>query len=102
MKEALKEFSLFHVEMEPGDGLFFHCNLLHCSDQNNSELRRWVMISSFNKRLNNPVYKHCCPFYHPLDILPNSAIMECNKMVSDTDKEFIDPNDDGFASNNKT
>ena len=100
MKEALKAFSLIHVEMHPADALFFHCNLLHSSDQNNSELRRWIMISSFNKRRNNPVYKHCCPFYHPLNILPNSAIMDCDKMVSDVDKEFVAPFDDKFHSDN--
>ena len=39
IKEASKIFPLVYVQMEPGDALFFHCNLLHCSSQNNSELR---------------------------------------------------------------
>ena len=38
-----------HVEMEPGDALFFHCNLLHTSDQNRSDMRRWVLIASYNQ-----------------------------------------------------
>ena len=50
MREALKAFPLVYVEMEPGDALFFHCNLLHSSDQNNSDMRRWAMITSFNQR----------------------------------------------------
>ena len=54
MKEALKAFALIHVDMEPGDALFFHCNLLHRSDQNHSNQRRWAMITSFNQRRNNP------------------------------------------------
>lgn len=29
VEEAKKLFPLVHVEMEPGDTLFFHCNLLH-------------------------------------------------------------------------
>ena len=29
LKAALSHFSLEYVEMEPGDVLFFHCNLLH-------------------------------------------------------------------------
>src|SRR6056297_872993 len=34
MGPILERFELMHVEMEPGDGLFFHGNLLHRSDQN--------------------------------------------------------------------
>ena len=29
MAAALQMFDLVHVEMDPGDALFFHCNLLH-------------------------------------------------------------------------
>ena len=32
MKEALKVFTHVYVEMDPGDALFFHCNLLHSRD----------------------------------------------------------------------
>ncbi len=56
------------------------------------------MISSYNQRRNNPVYKHMCPFYHPLNMLPNSAIMECDiNKTSGIDKEFMDPKDDKSA-----
>ena len=33
---------LVHVEMEPGDALFFHSNLLHRSDQNRRDHPRWA------------------------------------------------------------
>jgi len=102
MREALKAFPLVYVEMEPGDALFFHCNLLHSSDQNNSDMRRWAMITSFNQRRNNPVIKHHHPFYHPLNMLPNSAIMECEKMASDMEKDFMNPSQDESAKKNKT
>ena len=29
LKYAKEKFPLVYVEMEPGDALFFHCNLLH-------------------------------------------------------------------------
>ena len=29
LKEAQEKFPLVYVEMDPGDALFFHCNLLH-------------------------------------------------------------------------
>lgn len=95
LKEAMKVCPRIYVEMNTGDALFFHCNLLHASDQNLSEDRRWVMITSYNKRKNGPVYKHHHSLYHPLNILPNSAILECEVNKSSTiDKKFMNPNDD--------
>src|SRR5947209_13465926 len=44
VEELLKRperFPLDYVEMNPGDALFFHPNLLHRSDQNRSEHPRW-------------------------------------------------------------
>ena len=58
--------SLVHVELEPGDALFFHCNLLHCSNQNNSDRRRWAFLIAFNRATNNPMIKHHHPMYTPL------------------------------------
>jgi len=52
---AISQFPLEYVEMEPGDVLFFHCNLLHSSSKNQSEMRRWVMITTMNKRMNSPI-----------------------------------------------
>ena len=93
LQEALKIFPHVYVEMTPGDALFFHCNLLHSSDQNNSDQRRWVMITSYNKKKNNPVLQHHHPFYHPLHMVANKAILEC-KTMSSVDKAFLDPNRD--------
>ena len=89
---AKKYFPLIYVELNPGDVLFFHCNLLHSSAPNESEMRRWVLISSFNKKLNDPMKEHFCPSYHPLNILPNSAILAYKKGQKSTiDKEFHTP-----------
>jgi len=90
-----------YVEMEPGDALFFHSNLLHTSDQNKSDMRRWVMISSYNQRRNSPEKVHHHPLYHPIHILPNSAIRECNNMNSTMEKDFMDPAKDKSASSLK-
>lgn len=51
---ATKRFELVHLEMEPGDAVFFHCNLLHRSDENKSEHRRWNFICSYNTVSNRP------------------------------------------------
>ena len=52
---ALEELERIHCELDPGDGLFFHCNTLHSSDQNRSPERRWTLICCYNAARNNPV-----------------------------------------------
>ena len=87
-----------YVEMEPGDALFFHCNVLHTSEQNKSDMRRWVMISSFNQARNNPTKEHHHPCYTHMDLLPNTAVHHCTNMNSTTDKMFMDPKTDKSAA----
>ncbi len=43
-----------YVELDPGDGLFFHSNLLHRSDQNKSPNPRWALICCYIARSNEP------------------------------------------------
>jgi len=74
--EVLKRFALVHVEMEPGDVLFFHANLLHRSAQNRSEHPRWSMICCYNAARNDPYKESHHPRYTPLKKLPDSAIKE--------------------------
>src|ERR1700756_3342085 len=66
--------TLDYVEMAPGDTLFFHCNLLHRSDQNRSEKPRWSMICCYNAARNDPFKEHHHPRYTPLVKVPDSAI----------------------------
>jgi ectoine hydroxylase len=74
--EILKRMPLVYVEMEPGDALFFHCNLLHRSDQNRSEHPRWSMICCYNAARNDPFKEAHHPRYTPLKVVPDSAIRE--------------------------
>jgi ectoine hydroxylase-related dioxygenase (phytanoyl-CoA dioxygenase family) len=67
---------LVYVEMEPGDALFFDCNLLHRSDQNKSEHPRWSMICCYNAARNDPYKESHHPRYTPLKVVPDSAIRE--------------------------
>jgi ectoine hydroxylase len=76
VKEAEKVLELVYVEMEPGDVLFFHANLLHRSDQNRSADPRWSMICCYNSARNNPYKEHHHPRYTPLVKVPDSAIRE--------------------------
>ena len=74
--ELLARFPLEYVEMAPGDGLFFHGNLLHRSDQNRSDHPRWSMICCYNAASNNPYKESHHPRYTPLSVVPDSRIRE--------------------------
>lgn len=76
VQEVLKRLPLVYVEMDPGDALFFHCNLLHRSDQNRSENPRWSMICCYNAARNDPYKESHHPRYTPLAKVPDSAIRE--------------------------
>jgi ectoine hydroxylase-related dioxygenase (phytanoyl-CoA dioxygenase family) len=54
LKAAVKRFEHAYVEMEAGDALLFHCNLLHRSDANDSDTYRWGYICSYNAVANAP------------------------------------------------
>jgi len=92
--EILKVLELVHVEMEPGDVLFFHPNLLHRSDRNKSEHARWSMICCYNAARNNPYKDSHHPRYTPLQKIPDSAILDAAKrrFSSDSsDSSWLDP-----------
>ena len=74
--EILKRMKLVYVEMEPGDGVFFHPNLLHRSDQNRSDHARWAMICCYNAARNDPYKDAHHPRYTPLTVVPDAAIKE--------------------------
>jgi ectoine hydroxylase-related dioxygenase (phytanoyl-CoA dioxygenase family) len=66
--EARRRHELVHCELSPGDALFFHGNLLHCSSRNESEYARWSLICCYNTRHNDPFItggRH--PNYSPLE-----------------------------------
>jgi len=91
--QAMKMFELVYVELQPGDALFFHSNLLHKSDQNVSDLRRYAFLIAYNRADNNPYKVHHHPQYVKLDKVPDSAIREC-KSKETKGKDFMDPKTD--------
>jgi hypothetical protein len=85
VREAEKRLELVYVEMDPGDVLFFHSNLLHRSDQNRSDNPRWAMICCYNAAHNDPYKEAHHPRYTPLQKVPDSAILEAGlKRFSDS------------------
>ncbi|XP_060067968.1 L-proline trans-4-hydroxylase-like [Ylistrum balloti] len=89
--EAIKKFCpLTYAEMEPGDALFFHCNLLHCSSANDSPDRRWAYLIAYNTKTNNPVVPHHHAQYTPIQKVPDSAVAECTNFTDFADKKFLE------------
>jgi ectoine hydroxylase len=98
--EVLKRKPLENVEMEPGDALFFHCNLLHRSDQNRSENPRWAMICCYNAARNDPYKESHHPRYTPLAVVPDEAIKQVGvKRFSDdaSDVAWLEDSADASA-----
>ncbi|XP_072032982.1 L-proline trans-4-hydroxylase-like [Amphiura filiformis] len=80
-----------NVEMEPGDAVFFHSNVLHTAPQNNSDSKRWVFIVGYNRADNSPAFNSPHPTYNPINMVDNSAIKECQKLVDFEGKKFYLP-----------
>jgi len=74
--ELTKRLELVYVEMEPGDAIFFHSNLLHRSDQNTSDKPRWSMICCYNAAKNDPYKDSHHPRYTPMSVVSDTAIRE--------------------------
>lgn len=86
--EAEKVLENVHVELSPGDAVYFHCNLLHRSDRNASPDPRWTLICCYNAARNNPYKESHHPRYTPLDKVPDAAIKQVGiKRFEDDDSD---------------
>ncbi len=72
--EMLKSLELVYAELDPGDGLFFHANVMHRSDQNRSDHRRWTVLFCYNAARNNPYMEHHHPQYTRLHKVSDDAV----------------------------
>jgi ectoine hydroxylase len=70
--------------MKAGDGLFFHCNTLHRSDQNRSPNRRWTLICCYNAARNDPYLDHHHPHYTPIEKVSDDAVRLAGAKHADT------------------
>ena len=100
VEKILERLELVYVEMEPGDTLFFHANLLHRSDQNRSNHPRWSMICCYNAARNDPYKESHHPRYTPLKKVPDEMILQAGlKRFTDSqgDADWLKPEDDKSA-----
>jgi ectoine hydroxylase-related dioxygenase (phytanoyl-CoA dioxygenase family) len=78
IEEARKRMELVYVEMNPGDTLFFHSNLLHRSDSNHSDFARWSLISAYNLISNRPFKGKNTSSYTSIEKVEDKMILETN------------------------
>lgn len=76
VNNALQTMDIVYVEIEPGDALVFHSNLLHRSEANLSDRPRWSVISCYNLQSNLAYNETSTSYKVPVDIVPDEAILE--------------------------
>ena len=97
VEKVLERLPLVHVEMTPGDALFFHPNTLHRSDRNASPDPRWSLICCYNARHNDPYKDSHHPRYTPLNKVDDRMIREVGvrRFADDpSDVAWLDPVED--------
>lgn len=72
---ALRSMEHVYVELQPGDALFFHSNLLHRSEANLSDKPRWSLISCYNRSTNPPYNEPHSSATTPLEAVSDDAMM---------------------------
>src|SRR5688572_13492761 len=76
VNNALQTMPLIYCELDPGDALIFHSNLLHRSEANLSDHPRWSIISCYCSQANLAYNETSTSWKTPVDVVPDEAILE--------------------------
>ncbi len=79
VQAAMQVMELVYVELEPGDTLFFHGNLLHKSDRNTSDYPRYSLISAYNRAGNRSFIDEPESSHLPIEKIGNDMIMKIGR-----------------------
>jgi ectoine hydroxylase-related dioxygenase (phytanoyl-CoA dioxygenase family) len=90
---ALKTMELVYCELQPGDALYFHSNLLHRSEANLSEYPRWSIISCYSSQSNLAYNETSTSWKTPVEIVSNDAILNW-KAESFSNADFLKKEND--------
>ncbi len=91
---ALKTMELVFVELNAGDALFFHPNLLHRSEANLSDKARWSLISVYNRSENIPYNEPSQSSTVPLQMVPDEALLQWETENINEDAHFLEKEKD--------
>ncbi len=90
---ALKTMDLIYCELDPGDALIFHSNLLHRSESNTSDKPRWSIISCYSSQSNLAYNETSTSWKVPVEVVPDEAILKW-KADSLAQADFLKKEDD--------
>ncbi len=76
LNNSLQVMELVDIELEAGDAIFFHTNILHRSDANLSSRPLWSIISCYSSQSNVPYSENLKTWDIPVRVVPNDAILE--------------------------
>jgi hypothetical protein len=89
VNHALAMLETIFVEIQPGDALFFHPNLLHRSEANLSDKPRWSIISCYNS-LSNPAFNDdSVSWKEPVKMVSDSALMNAGITGASANADFL-------------
>ncbi|TAE22708.1 MAG: phytanoyl-CoA dioxygenase family protein [Cytophagales bacterium] len=89
VEESKKYGKHLFMELEAGDVLFFHSNILHRSEANLSDRPRWSFISAYNLSTNVPFNEKSTACITPLETVPDEAVLQSALSSSGIGKEFL-------------
>lgn len=93
VEHALKTMELVYCNLEAGDVLFFHSNLLHRSEANLSEHPRWSLISCYNAQSNIAYSETSTSWRVPVNMVPDHALLAW-EATSFEDADFLKKEND--------
>jgi ectoine hydroxylase-related dioxygenase (phytanoyl-CoA dioxygenase family) len=86
---CLQTMEHIYVELQPGDALFFHSNLLHRSEGNLSDRPRWSLISCYNS-LSNPAYNDdSASWKEPVQVVTDEMLLESESIAASDEGDFL-------------
>ncbi|SEJ64917.1 Phytanoyl-CoA dioxygenase (PhyH) [Dyadobacter sp. SG02] len=89
---ALRTMEHVFVELNAGDALFFHSNILHRSEANLSDHARWSLISCYNRSTNIGYNESSssASSITPIDIVPDEALLTWDTAgLAESEADFL-------------
>ena len=91
---ALQTMEHSFVDLQAGDALFFHSNILHRSGPNLSDKPRWSLISCYNRSANTPYNEPSGKSTIPIAAVPDDALLTRDAKALGSEAAFLEKDKD--------